>query len=48
MQTKLNDFSRVTLALLIAIIASGSLVATAVSAQPFSLASQVVGHSLAA
>jgi hypothetical protein len=48
MQTKLNDLSRVTLALLVAVLASGSLVASAVSAQPFSIASRVIGHSLAA
>jgi hypothetical protein len=48
MRTKLNDLSRVTIALLIATLASGALVTTAVSAQPFSLAGDLVGRSLQA
>lgn len=49
MQAQLNALSRKTIVLLIATLASGALVSTAVSAQPQSmLASKVIAGSLAA
>ncbi len=49
MNSKLNTLSRTTIVLLIATLASGALVSTAVSAHPQAmLASQVIAGSLAA